>query len=458
MSRGCNIGVLIGLTALLPHFADPLFGQTGSVPERQLALVGGTIYTSPTDDPIRDGVVLIQEGRIAAVGKGRSLKVPRGIEVLDCSGLTVTAGFWNSHVHFFEKKWADAAAIPAPELGRQLQDMVTRYGFTSVFDLGSMWENTRRIRDRIESGEVPGPRIRSTGEALVAPGAVPPDTVIRMLGYMTSPSPEITDAAQASAASRKLLDAGVDGIKVHLQPPPPPGPPFPEGAIQAAVVDAHRAGKPVFVHPHSGADVLAAVRAGVDVIAHTTPRSGPWDGTILTAMKERRVALIPTLTVWKHLLRHDRMSAQEQSVNTTIGQLRAWLASGGTVLFGNDLGAVDYDPSEEYTLMAGAGMSFRQILASLTTAPAERFGESQRLGRIAPGFTADLILLGEDPSTNVRALASVRYTIRDGKVIYRTGDSPERPPLAAVRDRTDSLRARPPPTVLGSRPTHGGTT
>ncbi len=395
------------------------FGQTRSVPERQLALVGGTIYTSPTEDPIRDGVVLIRQGKIAAVGKRRSLNIPRGVEVLDCSGMTVTAGFWNSHAHFFERKWANAATIPAPELGRQLQDMLTRYGFTNVFDLSSMWENTRRLRDRIESGEAPGPRIRSTGEALVAPGAVPPDTVIRILGYMTSPSPEITDAAQATAASRKLLDAGVDGIKVHLQPPPPPGPPFPESAIQAAVNEAHRAGKPVFVHPNSNADLLAALQAGVDVIAHTTPRSGAWDASILTAMKERRVALIPTLTVWKYLLRHERISAQELSVNAAKEQLRAWVASGGTVLFGNDLGAVDYDPSEEYILMAEAGMSFRQILASLTTAPAERFGESQRLGRIAPGFTADLVVLGEDPSRNVRAFAAVRYTIRDGKLIYQ---------------------------------------
>jgi hypothetical protein len=63
----------------------------------------------------------------------------------------------------FERKWTKAAGIPAPELGRQLEDMLTRYGFTSVFDLSSLWENTRVIPDRIESGEVPGPRIRSTG-------------------------------------------------------------------------------------------------------------------------------------------------------------------------------------------------------------------------------------------------------------------------------------------------------
>jgi imidazolonepropionase-like amidohydrolase len=68
--------------------------------------------------------------------------------------------------------------------------------------------------------------------------------------------------------------------------------------------------------------------------------------------------------------------------------------------------------------MGEAGMSFRQILASLTTAPAERFGESARLGRIAPGFLADMVVLDEDPSKDVRALATVRYTVRDGRIIY----------------------------------------
>jgi imidazolonepropionase-like amidohydrolase len=83
------------------------------------------------------------------------------------------------------------------------------------------------------------------------------------------------------------------------------------------------------------------------------------------------------------------------------GTTGAWVATGGTVLFGTDLGAVDYDPSEEYALMAEAGMSFRQILASLTTAPAERFGESKELGQIAQGFQADLVILKDDSSKNI---------------------------------------------------------
>jgi imidazolonepropionase-like amidohydrolase len=411
--------LLLGSVFFFPFEGDTLLGQSLNPPDGNLAPVGDKIYPSPSEEPNHDGVVLNQDGKIVAVGTRASIEVPPDIASIDCTGLTITAGFWNSHVHFFERKWAGAATIPGPELGRQLEDMLTRYGFTSVFDTGSMWENTRELRDRIDSGEVAGPRIRSTGEAMVAPGAMPSDRILGVLGFMTFPTPEITDAGQAAEVSRRLLEAGVDGIKLHFQDPPEPNPPFPESAISAAVREERRAGKPVFVHPNTAEDVLAAVRGGVDIVLHTTPRSRPWDETLLETMKDAKVAVTPTLTLWKSAMRHDRGSVQDHLTHTAIDQLRAWVDSGGTVLFGTDLGPVDYDPSEEYTLMAQAGMSFRQILTSLTTTPAERFGESKQLGRITPGLQADLVVLNGDPSDDIRGLAAVQFTLRSGRIIFR---------------------------------------
>ncbi len=378
------------------------------------ALAGGTIYPGPAMEPVRGGVVLLRDGRIAGVES----MVPPDVPVLDCAGCTITAGFWNSHIHFFERKWADAASIPAEELGRQLEEMLTRFGFTSVFDLSSMWENTLRLRGRIESGEVAGPRIRSTGEGMVPPGAVPPEAINAFMGVMKTPMPEVTEPEQATATARRLLDAGVDGIKLFASSPRSAA--LSEGVFQAAATEAHAAGKPVFVHPNSGADVLTAVRGGADIVAHTTPHSGPWEDAILAAMKERGVALTPTLTLWKYFARHDRLTTQERITSTATGQLKAWTGTGGTVLFGNDLGAVEYDPTEEYVLMEQAGMSFRQILDSLTTAPAERFGDGALLGRIAEGYVADLVVLNGDPAADIRALSQVRYTLRDGKVIHQS--------------------------------------
>jgi imidazolonepropionase-like amidohydrolase len=389
-------------------------------PSDYSALVGATIYVSPTEPPIRDGVVLVQNEKIVAVGPRAQMQFPETAHVLDCFGLTITAGLWNSHVHFFERKWTDAATIPAPELTRQLQDMLTRYGFTSVFDTGSSWENTRRLRDRIDSGEVQGPKIRSTGPGLVPPGAFPSDLVLSLMGLMKFPAPEIADPAQAADATKKLLDEGVDAIKLFASAQR--GPTLSEATFQAAANEAHRANKPVFVHPNNATDVLTAVRGGVDIVAHTTPHSGPWDDTLLTTMKDHHVALTPTLTLWKYYARHDRLSAQEKITATEVNQLRSWLSAGGEVLFGTDLGAVEYDPSEEYALMSQAGVTFAQILASLTTAPASRFGAAKNLGRIAPGFQADLAIFQKDPAASLQALSQVKYTLRAGKIIYRATD------------------------------------
>jgi len=379
-----------------------------------LALVGGTVYVGPEQEPVQDGVVLVRGGVITAVGSRTEVPIPAQAEVLDVAGRWVTAGFHNSHVHFFGLEWADADTIPRAELAHLLEDRFARYGFTTVFDTGSAWDNTRRIRERIESGEVPGPRIRSTGEALTAPDAMPSGEALRSYGIVPLRALEVSDAEQAAAAATEQIARGVDGLKVHLQPPPGASTSLPESAIRAAVAVAHRADRPVFVHPNTNADVLAAARAGVDVIVHTTPGSGPWSGTVLDAMRAGHVALTPTLTLWKSL---DR-SAEGALTDTALGQLRAWIDAGGSVLFGTDLGAVGPDPRGEYELMARAGMGFHEILAALTTAPSERFGESATLGRIAAGLWADLVVLNADPAQDAKALGDVRYTLSAGKVIY----------------------------------------
>ena len=405
----------VRLTALTLAILVGGLPDTAATPAQQarVALVGGTIYPSPTEPPIPDGVVVMENGRISAVGQRDTMRVPDGIATLECSGSTITAGFWNSHVHFFENQWTDAANIPAPRLADQLRAMLMRYGFTSVFDLSSPWENTRRIRARIESGEVAGPRIRSTGAAIVGDGWMPPDDALVALGVMLFQAPVVGDAAGARAAARALLSAGADGIKVFPVQPSAPFAALTDDTIRAAVDEAHRQGKPAFAHPTNAEGLLAAVRAGVDVVAHTTPQFGPWDDGVLAAIEGADVALVPTLKVWQHHLRDEPASVRARSASTSTGQLRAWRDAGGTVVFGTDAGGMnDYDPSDEYALMAEAGMTFREILAALTTTPAAIIGGPAPTGRIAPGQPADLVVLDGDPSQNVRVLADVRYTLR----------------------------------------------
>lgn len=373
-----------------------------------LALAGGTIFTDPSADPIRDGVVLIDGKTIAAAGSRDTVDAATAQTVIDCTGMTVTAGFWNCHVHFFERKWSNASDIPGAELAEQLADF-TRFGFTSVFDLGSRWENTRTIRDRVASGEVDGPEIYSTGEIIIPPGAMPAEAVLRALGTTPVPPHEAADALQAADAADAILTQGVDALKVFASGNAPEQR-LTADVLRAAVERAHGSNKPVFAHTNDAQDVLNALAAGVDVIAHTTPRSGAWNAEIIATAQRNDAALTPTLGVWPHLMRHDRVSLVRSLRETAVSQLRMWNDQGAAVLFGTDLGAVDPDPSTEFALMREAGMTFPQILASLTTQPAKRFAPSRKCGRIAPGFEADLTVFATP--------FDVRCTVRAGRVLY----------------------------------------
>jgi imidazolonepropionase-like amidohydrolase len=394
-----------------------LFLSLGAVRAAEIALTGATIYTTPSAAPIRDGVILVTDGKVSAVGPRAAVKIPPSAEVIDCTGRVITAGFWDAHVHFMHRIWADGANIPAATLGAQMQDTFTRYGFTAVFDVSSILENTIALRKRVDAGEMPGPRIFTTGFALMPANPQLPAAVYESMGWMPMTPPEIADPAAADVAVNAALKGGADAIKLFISAPSKSM--HAPKVIEAATAEAHRLGAPVFVHPNSNADIIAAAENGADIIAHTTPLSGPWDEAVLSAMEDRDVALVPTLWLWKYLVRNAPQARQDAVVETELAQLRAWIARKGTVIFGTDYGAVKPGPAEDYALMAAAGMSFRDILASLTTAPAKRFGRGTDLGQIAPGFAADLVVLKEDPTSDVRKLADVQFTLRDGKVIYR---------------------------------------
>lgn len=416
-------GALIALFALL---AGSLLATTsGGLPIREnagsLALVGARIYSSPTEKPIIDGVVLIENGKISAVGDKGRIKIPREMTRINCAGLTITAGFWNSHVHLAEVKWEGAATIPAPELRQQLQDISTRYGFTTVFDTGSVLENTKIIRRRIESGEVDGPRILTAGPIIFPKGGIPPTFLVQALGFMLGMMNEAGDPTQTIGIVDQTLDAGADAIKIYAATwGVNQGKKIPVEVIRAITTESHRRGKLVLAHPSNTDGLQAAIDGGVDVLVHTAPDSGKWDETLVARMKQNGVALIPTLKLFRHEGRHARASWTELEVNKAVDQLRTYARAGGTILFGTDVGYMDdYDPAEEFVLMAKAGLSFQQILASLTTAPAARFGRSNEVGSIAPGMNADLAVLAGDPASDVQAFSRVRMTLRNGKIIYR---------------------------------------
>jgi imidazolonepropionase-like amidohydrolase len=395
--------------------------QAQSLSAEALALVGAKVYRSPTHAPLADGVVVIRNGRIAEVGARSEVTVPPSARVLDCTGLTLTSGFWNSHVHFVEPKWADATAAPPDRLARQLTEMLTRYGFTTVVDTGSPWAEASALRRRVASGEIDGPRILSAGEILSAAGGLTPP-VLQRLGLLPGTAIEITSREQGIEQVRRHVSKGVDAVKIYAATTMQTAVEMPPDILAAIVSEAHQNGKLALAHPHNLRGLQNAIAGGVDVLVHTMPNAGPLTREQIAAMRGKRMSLIPTLKLWTVEAARENLSANiaERFVGVAVGQLRAYAGAGGQILFGTDVGYIDYDPTDEYVLMQRAGMTFSAILDSLTTAPAARFGLSERTGRVLAGMDADLTVLDADPAADIEAFARVRYVLRGGRIIYQS--------------------------------------
>jgi imidazolonepropionase-like amidohydrolase len=381
----------------------------GSVSAQDLAITHAKIYTSPEQPPISDGTILIRAGRIVEVGD--AIKVPKSARTLPCKDCVVFAGFWNAHVHFTEAKWIDAAHQPADKLTAQLQQMLTHSGFTTVADLASFPDNTIALRSRIESGEVKGPHIYTAGAALYPPHAIPyylKDLPPDILAHLPQPD----TPAEAVAVVQANIAAGTDIVKLftgsyvargHIVPMPLP-------IAEAAAAAGHQHGQLVFAHPSNLEGVRIAMLSGVDVLAHAPDTVDGVDDALIHQLVDHHMAMVPTLKLFSD-------ESDIADVRAIVGKFHQF---GGQLIFGTDSGFLtDYDMSEEYHQLALTGLTWKDVLAMLTTAPAARFRVSDHEGRIAPGMDADLTILTADPASgDPLAFTRVRYTIRKGEIIF----------------------------------------
>lgn len=377
------------------------------------------IFTAPGAAPIERGAILVRGDRIAAIGE--SVPAPAGARVLD--GGFVTAGLWNSHVHFTTRGLLHAEQRSDGELTASLTGMFTRWGFTSVFDVASTLANANAIRARVRSGAVTGPNILTVGEPFF-PHNGTPFYVREFFRAENIASPEFATVAEAVAQAERQLAAGADGLKLFT------GSivggevgvlPMPVEMARAVAEAAHRAGKPVFAHPSNQAGLDVAIEAGVDILAHTAPMAGQWTPDFIARLRQRNMALVPTLELFEIEARRFGAPPDAPGLDTRVArqQASAYARAGGEILFGTDVGYTEaFDTSREFALMGEAGFDFAATLAALTTAPAQRFGFADRKGAVTRGMDADLVVLAEDPSRDVTAFARVRQTICGGEVVF----------------------------------------
>ena len=371
-----------------------------------------TVYTAPNVPPSLHTTILIREGKIAALGT--NVPTPAGMMALPCNGCTVFAGFWNTHVHFTGPQWEGARNRSSQELTRDMQAMLTHSGFTTVVDVASDPSNTTALRSRVQSGEVAGPRIYTSGFGLYPPHGIPfylddlPEKVRAKLPQPDSP-------AAAIQAVRANQEQGSDVVKLftgsYLTPDNITH--MPLEIAKAAAQAGHDHQQLVFAHPSDLQGVQVAIESGVDVLAHAPDTIAGVNADLLEKMVSRHMAMTPTLKLFSG-------SSHIDKIRDIVAQFHD---AGGRLLFGTDTGFLtDYDISEEYHQLQLVGLTFRDVLSMLTVNPSAEFHLESHAGRLRVGYDGDLTVLHDDPSGgDLRKFAHVLYAIRAGKVIFDEG-------------------------------------
>ncbi len=380
-----------------------------------LVITEARIYPSPDDPAIPSGTIVVRDGIITAVGE--NVAVPADAQVIPCHGCVVTAGFWNCHVHFTERKWSGADHAPAARLQAQLDDMLNQRGFTTVVDTGSNLRDTVPLRRRIESSELLGPKIYSAGAAQYPPHGIPyylrntlPKWLLLLMPQPDSPAAAIRDE------ERNIRD-GADLLKLFTGSyiTPETVLPMPLENARAAVNFAHQHGQLAFAHESNAQGIRVAINSGVDVLAHAADTAEDVDDALLQSVVGRHMAMIPTLKMFA-----TTVTTNPAYLDPIYAQVQRFHALGGDLLFGTDVGYMtDYDTTGEFTGLARSGLTAPDILRMLTTAPAARFKVADKTGTIAIGKAADLVVLTADPFQNITNFAAVQTTIRNGRVTWQ---------------------------------------
>ncbi len=364
-----------------------------------IAIRAGRILDPTTGVAELGQTILVQRGRIGAIGP--QVAIPAGATVYDLSNATIIPGLIDAHVHL---------ALGGPLRANALADL--RAGFTTVVDLGARTHRILRLRDSINAGDIPGPRVLAAGI-----------WVGRKAGVCEFGGIGIAGGAEAFRRRvRENIAAGADVIKLCVTGWPadaranPNAYELPDSTLKAAVDAAHAGGRRVIAHDISRGGVRAGVAAGIDGLAH----AAFLDNATAALMRSRSVFMIPTLA---SLTRGDSSAASRELVQAVALAHRA----GVRLVFGTDGGVLPHGQNaQEFMALYETGIPLLDVLRSATINAARAFGVSDSLGQVALGMAADFVALDGDPLADPAAYQRVKFVMSRGRVIV--GPRPAQPP------------------------------
>ncbi len=407
------------------------------------AIRAGTLIDGTGAAPVKNAVILIQGERITAVGAG--VRVPAGATVIDLSGFTVLPGFIDAHVHLAfhtigDGDWQHAGLTDLPGqlalLGAAHAQQTLEAGFTMVRVVGSAHFNDLALRNAINAGWIPGPRILGAGTSFGIlgghcddQGGLRPDAT----GHESGIADGVADGVdQAREAVRYNVKYGADVIKICatggvLSPADSVGAQqYTEEEMRAIVETARMLSRRVAAHAHGTEGIKAAVRAGVTSIEH----GSILDSEAVALMVQHGTWLVPTLMAGEQvtlLARAGRLppaiAAKALAVAPRMqASFRLALGAGVKIALGTDAGVFQHGRNgHEFTLMTRFGMTPMQAIQAGTLSAATLLGREADVGSIVTGKLADLVAVKGDPLQDITVLEHVDFVMKGGSVFKRDG-------------------------------------
>jgi len=421
------------LLAALPNAISSAQTQPQATPSHVIVLHAARLLDVKNGRMLKPGEVLVEGDRIVEVGS--AVKHPGGAEVIDLGDRMLLPGLIDAHVHLFLHPGAeDLQTVQESVPRRTIQALLAARddlmaGFTAERDMGTEGTGSAdtAVRNAIDEGLVPGPRLRISGNAINILGGHEDAIKFNPEQHVLPNATYANNKDELVAAMRQQFKEGADFIKIYetgedtvtaagkfatvYQ--------YTEAELGAAVQEAARVGKRVAVHATGEPGTLFAAQAGVASIDHANQLS---DET-MRLMREKQIFAVPTFTIFEYFAEHAETPAQagreREMLELHRQEFRKQIAAGVPMAVGSDVGPFPHGTqAREFVLMVKYGMAPLAVMQADMLNGSKLLGWDGQIGALEPGYLADVIAVSGDPLQDMGVLGSVSFVMKGG-VVYK---------------------------------------